>query len=61
MLSQWISLSSHLRGVPLVDEERAEVMEDAEGRQSKTREGRADQSDVRTEELGHATPAPFAA
>jgi hypothetical protein len=39
---------------------RAEVANDSEERKGKAGKGHADQGEVRTEELGHATPAPFA-
>ena len=45
----------------MVQTERAEVTNDPESCERKTREGRADQGEVRTEELGHATRAPFGA
>jgi hypothetical protein len=52
MRSRWSSLSYHLRWVRPDQAEWSEVMKDPEGREGKTRDRRADQGEVRTEELG---------
>ena len=61
MRSWSLSFSSGFGCVRVVQTERAQVANDPEGRERKTRQDRADQGEVRTEELGHATFAPFVA
>jgi hypothetical protein len=55
MRSWWISLRYDFRRVRFVQTKRPQVVKDPEGRQGETRDGRADQGEIGTEELSHAT------
>ena len=53
MRSRDVSLRSHFRCLRVVQSERGEVVKNPQGREGKTREGRADQGEVRIEEVCH--------
>jgi hypothetical protein len=53
MRSPGVSLSYDFRSAYPVQAERSQVVNDPEGREGETGEGRADQREIRTEELNH--------